>query len=175
MVEFKNLKIDPDVMGGTVCMAGTRMPVKQMLVYIAEQGLEEFAKDFNYDPDKIWDIIGELGNNVQRWVEEDAKKQHLYFVTVIGTRNWDGKEEYDRSRCWGYYYNLDDAITAIVENHTDIHECWYDYAVIESVPWGVLPIGTEELKWFKWNAEADRYELISKPEFSNQIVNWAIG
>lgn len=97
----------------------------------------------------------------------------LYFVTVIGTTNY-GKE-YDRSRCWGYYHKLEDAIEAIVENHTDIHECWYDYALIESVPYGVLPMGTKEIKWFKWNDDNNKYEETTKPKFSEQIVNWAIG
>lgn len=94
---------------------------------------------------------------------------NMFFVTVVETV--DG--QYSSSRCWGYYHELEDAKKAVLENHTDIHECCYDWAVIEEVPYGVLPIGTKEIVWYHW--EDDAYREVEKPKFSERIVNWSIG
>lgn len=104
------------------------------------------------------------------------ERKPLYFVTTIGTTMISGEEQYKDSRCWGYYYDINEAVTAIVENHTDIHECTYDYAVIEGVPDGVLPIDMEELKWFQWNNVLERYEEIDeKPKSLHNIISWSVG
>lgn len=107
----------------------------------------------------------------------NEKREVLYFVTVVETLLDDeGEEQYRGSRCWGYYRELNDAITAIIENHTDIHECSYDYAVIEAVPEGVLPLDMEEVKWFNWNLALDKYEeMDSRPKALCNIRHWSVG
>lgn len=68
-------KIDPKIMGGSVCMTGTRMPVSQLLIYLAESGMESFLKDFDhYTEDQVWDVVREVTSNLQRWVDEDERK-----------------------------------------------------------------------------------------------------
>ena len=38
---------DPEIMGGTLCFAGTRVPVKSLFDYLAAgAGLSEFLEDF---------------------------------------------------------------------------------------------------------------------------------
>lgn len=91
-----------------------------------------------------------------------------FFVTCINsTRN--------TSRCWGWYNTFESAERAVLENHTDIYEYFYDHAVIEEVPEGVCPVHTKEAAWYRWSNRAAAYERCDKPEFSEGIVCWGIG
>jgi uncharacterized protein (DUF433 family) len=43
----KVVSIDPEVMGGTPCFSGTRVPVQTLMDYIeAGDSIDEFLKDF---------------------------------------------------------------------------------------------------------------------------------
>ena len=116
----------------------------------------------------------------------------MFFITTIrwdspesvtslfGDKGWNGVSD---SRCFGYYLTKKDAIEAVVENRGDLHECLYNYIVIELLPQGIHPIPEEEL-WFKWiidysndtNESIDGFWIeTNKPEWSNHIVNWAFG
>ena len=47
MISMNPIKIDPDIMGGTPCFAGTRVPVKALFdVLEHDRGLEDFLKGF---------------------------------------------------------------------------------------------------------------------------------
>jgi len=108
-------------------------------------------------------------------------KTSMYFVTVIEPKLKNGNIYYGgkrptSSRCWGWYRKLKDAIIAVVENHTDIHEDSYDYAVIEKVPEGVIPM-SEDIKWFVWEGDPDKGKYVEcpKPKWAEITCNWSIG
>lgn len=97
----------------------------------------------------------------------------VYFVTGINR-----KEDLIayRSRCWGYYFNLELAKKHVIDNVTDIAEAnYYNYTVIELVDEGILPLETKEIQWFKYNIDIDKYEECEKPEWSYGVYNWSIG
>lgn len=107
----------------------------------------------------------------------------IYFVTCIGYTA-DYLDEIDfskgelRNRCWGYYLDLALAKKDVIDNAVDIaEEGYYNYAVIEKVPEGLLPaaLGITEVQWFKYNKNTDKYEECEKPKWSNNTICWAIG
>lgn len=79
-------------------------------------------------------------------------------------------------RCWGWYRRLKDAVKAIEGNHTDLHEGDNQYALIEKVPHGVVPM-SEKVQWYIWVGDPDKgaYVECDEPEWSRSICNWSIG
>lgn len=115
----------------------------------------------------------------------------MYFLTSIEyeTLDLDGNDFpriYD-SRCFGYFEDKDRAMQAVEENWGDMHECSYNFLVIESLGQGIHPDttsdpGCENEIWFKWEGEPQptdpffgEWVKIKKPKWSDRIVNWAIG
>jgi hypothetical protein len=127
---------------------------------------------------------------------EKYMKTGKYFVVSIRPKIkkikgvptlWYGGKYPTRSRCWGWYNKLKDAVTAIEENHCDIFEGDADYAVIEKVPEGIVP-DTQEIQWFKWypyvfnqqgkdfnrDPSFGKYIKCPKPEWSEGIIAWSL-
>lgn len=107
----------------------------------------------------------------------------MYFVTAIEIDE-DGIENpfIHDSRCFGYYENKTNAIKAVVENCGDMHEGSFNFLVIEKIPEGIHPMPDLEELWFKWINDYsnegiyDGYWIeTGKPEWSEKIVNWALG
>ena len=53
--EFLNLfkgtvEIDPQRRGGQPVLKGTRFPISQIIAQIAEEGVNKFIEEFDYDP-----------------------------------------------------------------------------------------------------------------------------
>ena len=100
----------------------------------------------------------------------------MYFVTVMD--KCEPNEQFialfGDSRCWGYYEHYDQAVMALRENRTDLHEGCYNYAVIEKFGPGIVPY-CEMRQWFKWDKEANGYREIDEPECVAHITNFAIG
>ncbi len=71
----------------------------------------------------------------------------IYLVTVL-TDHERKRKGGPTSRLWGWYPTFDEAEKSILENHGDLFECLYDYAVIESLAPGVQRIAKVE-KWYK--------------------------
>ncbi|HZL36346.1 MAG TPA: DUF433 domain-containing protein [Tepidisphaeraceae bacterium] len=47
MTQITPIKVDPEIMGGKPCFAGTRVPIKNLFDYLAHgRTLDEFASDF---------------------------------------------------------------------------------------------------------------------------------
>ena len=59
-----------------------------------------------------------------------------------------------------------------MENRGDMHECLYDYIVIEKVGEGIHPIPNQEI-WFAWKDEG--WQQTDKPEWSKGYIGWSIG
>lgn len=101
-----------------------------------------------------------------------SKICYMYFITAICN---DSRSDYFRDRrCFGYYALALDAIKAVTENRGDMHECLYDYLVIERVPQGIHAMPESEI-WFRWNDEQNTFVVTEKPDWSQGYINWSIG
>ena len=134
----------------------------------------------------------------QKLAFEKYLKTGIYFVTCIEpclkrvkhktwpnkgklyTTLWYGGKRPTNSRCWGWYKKLKEAIIAVKENHNDIHEDEFSYAVIEKIPMGTVSIGTKEIQWFVWEGprcpspREGKYVECDKPKWSEGICDWSI-
>lgn len=84
------------------------------------------------------------------------------------------------SRCFGYYPDKDETLTAVKENRGDLNEGIYDYLVVEKISEGMHSIAEEETG-FRWVDMVVSYwtrgywEEISKPPETASFANHAIG
>lgn len=81
-----------------------------------------------------------------------------------------------QTRCVGFYFNIEDATRAVVENDMDINECrYYPYCVIEEIKEGIYFFQRHEI-WFEWDHENQKYaKLNEKPKRYNQVCCFGIG
>jgi hypothetical protein len=113
----------------------------------------------------------------QRKQLEKYMKTAIYFVTCLNPKI-DRKGHYvvgGHKRCWGWYHDLEEAVKSVEENHNDIHENEFPYAVIEKVPEGTVPMCVKEMHWFKWHGtqEIGVYKKCGKPDWSKGTCDWA--
>lgn len=90
----------------------------------------------------------------------------IYMVTVGYLPDLvDPKKAKDRRwRCWGYYLDAETAKKCVLENWTDIFEDgYYNVAVIEAIPEGVVPIGTQEIGWYRYDDDTDAGVPMERP------------
>lgn len=93
-----------------------------------------------------------------------------FFVTSI-ENGWPSALK----RCFGFFFTEKEAINAVLNNDCDIHECLYEYVVIEEINDGIHGGVVNEI-WFEWNRKKSGWEKISKkPVFAKRICNWGIG
>ena len=76
----------------------------------------------------------------------------MYFVSTREEENC--KELY--AGAWGYYWNKEDAVSAVHRNVTDMHETIYPYAIIERLELGLFPV-PKSREWFGWDEEKGGY------------------
>lgn len=99
----------------------------------------------------------------------------VFFVVTIRNKNSD--KYIGDSRCWGYFFDLEEAKKTISVNDLDIAEYnHYNYALIEKVPEGICPVfkGLEEVQWYKYDPSVNEYKECEKPEWSRSYCNWAM-
>ncbi|HZK83843.1 MAG TPA: hypothetical protein VFC58_04030 [Desulfosporosinus sp.] len=68
----------------------------------------------------------------------------MYFITALAEL-----DRRSRTRCFGYYVDKDEAITAVKENGCYLSLGIYNYIAIEKVAQGIRS-RTKEETWFKW-------------------------
>lgn len=102
----------------------------------------------------------------------------MWFVTVIEKLDADGYGDgfcdTGDTRTWGFYSDVNDAINALHNNKTDMHEYFYDYAIIEEYDEGICN-GTSRYQWFKWDNERNGYFEIDEPRCVSRMCDFAIG
>lgn len=101
----------------------------------------------------------------------------MWFITVIETMDYgniDGFGDTGDQRTWGFFENKEDAVDVLHRNATDMHEGYYDYAVIEEYEEGLCP-WAENYQWFKYDESRDGYFEIDEPDCVKNICNFAIG
>jgi hypothetical protein len=91
-----------------------------------------------------------------------------YFITAIYDDNTKS-----RSRTFGYYSTLENAKEAVTVNRGEMHECLYNFIVIEAIDEGIHKSCSAEY-WYKWT-EDGWSRLYDKPEQFFGICNWAFG
>lgn len=185
-MNYKHIEIDPGRVGGKLVLKNTRLSVEVFMNEILEHGLEKFLEDRDYlDKDTVIQTFQEVISNVQRWAERDISQyRHTthYFVTVVQTEKDTAEQDCGKhnTRCWGFYPTLEMAEEAVLNNVTDIHELWYQWAVIESYHYGVPAIssrglGLDDEKWYHWSDLYKKYHETPRPKWAEGVVGWSIG
>ena len=77
------------------------------------------------------------------------------------------------TRTFGYYRGWAKAIKAVQENRCNMHECLYQYLIMERIGEGVHSLCKDE-QWFRWTGRKWT-SLKQKPEWARGTINWAIG
>ena len=95
-----------------------------------------------------------------------------WFLTSIVVD--DNNPRSRNSRCFGYYANYSDAMSAVTKNQCDMRECLYDYLVMEEIGEGIHPEVMQE-NWFKWNDGLNGWHRCNKPSEFVGSINWALG
>ena len=100
----------------------------------------------------------------------------MYFITCFERygKTKLGWPDIGSSRTFGYYLNKEMAIEALHTNHTDLHECLYNYAVIEKIPMGLYPVAKETI-YFKWDEEKQGFYEINGNDMKDCFGNYAFG
>ena len=98
----------------------------------------------------------------------------MYFVTCFQKYEIDklGWPDIGAARTFGYYNDREVAIKMVELNNLDIHECLYDYAVVEYIPEGLYNVAEERI-FFKWNEDKKMFEIIEG--FDDHYGNYALG
>src|SRR3990167_4097242 len=185
-MKYKHIEIDPNRQGGKVCLTNSRLTVEAFMNEFMVYGIHEFMQDRDYmDRETVLLTFNEIVSNVQRWAERDIEQfRHTkhYFVTVIQTEKDTLDKECGKwnTRCWGFYPTLEMAQEAVLQNVTDIHELWYQWAVIEEYYYGVPAMTSQVMgegseRWYHWSDLYKKYHETTKPKWADGIAGWSIG
>jgi len=97
----------------------------------------------------------------------------MYFITALQSNPRPGQPY---KRCFGFHLDLFTAIDSVSDNVGNMHECIYDYIVIEHFSPGIHPIADNDV-WFRWSEDAPVgwAKMDHKPSEFEGIINFAIG
>ena len=100
----------------------------------------------------------------------------MFFITCFSRRENGESESPDFSdmRTFGYFDSFEACNQALHENWCDMHECLYEFAVIEQIEQGIHP-HAKEMDWYRWDNEKCGFFEIDKPTETNGYCNYAIG
>ncbi len=108
-----------------------------------------------------------------------------FFVTAIAYYpNSDEKkykEPFRTTRTFGHFADLERAKKAVETNEGDMHECLYNYLVIEEIPYGIHGLTVEDKDetkhewWYTYLEGTQWWVSIEKPKWSRTYTNWGIG
>jgi hypothetical protein len=107
----------------------------------------------------------------------------IWFLTAIEVlHQGEGPSHYGETpilkskskRCFGYFLNEKDARRAIELNSGDMHECLYEYLVLELMEPGIHPHVHRD-SWYRWCDETRGWIPSVKPNDFIGVINWGIG
>ena len=100
----------------------------------------------------------------------------MFFITCFEKCEKDERGYFNSGdmRTFGYFDTVEACIQALNENVCDMHECLYEFAVIENIGQGIHP-HAKEISWFRWNDEKQGFFEIEKPECSRNYSHYALG
>jgi hypothetical protein len=96
----------------------------------------------------------------------------IYVMTLIAP-TLNGKAT-SSHRVVGYAHTLEYAKEIVNKNQSDLHECLYEYIVIEKICEGVFRTVQNEY-WYEWNEKNQTWNECCKPKKYRQIINFGIG
>ena len=98
----------------------------------------------------------------------------MWFITCMEKMESErGLPALGDSVTWGFYANHDDAVRALHDNRTDMHEGIYQYACIERYEEGIA-MGTGEIQWFKFDKVRGGYFEIATPDIVKYCCGFAM-
>lgn len=65
---------------------------------------------------------------------------------------------------WGFYTNVEVAREVVMKNMTDLHECCYEYVVIEAQEEGIAMHVPNSMEFFKFDPVTETYSPIDIPD-----------
>ncbi|MBQ8218470.1 MAG: hypothetical protein IJZ79_01860 [Bacilli bacterium] len=77
-------------------------------------------------------------------------------------------------RCVGWFDNFQEADYAVINNFSNMHDDFYEYAIIEKIESGILTVDIDRVV-YKWNSEKSQYEAIDTPVELSKSSNFGIG
>ena len=95
----------------------------------------------------------------------------MYFITAIVSNSRPGFKRVTRT--FGYAYDLSTAHYYVNDNVGSMHECLYDYIVIEKIYPGIHSL-TDMEEWYRWTGK--RWKPLKKKHSQFRgIINFALG
>lgn len=101
----------------------------------------------------------------------------MFFITGLekdGKQLKNGKPDYGCTRTFGYRETEGSAEAALNMNMADMHECVYEYAVIEDIPEGKVVGRNDRRRWFQWDYVKKGFFAIKKPNPYDVTENFAL-
>ena len=147
--------------------------------------LPTISMNNNFDPD-LWHQMGdyrpitpvEKAPPKPRGMVMRADDPHqIWFLTAIVVREiikgprGEIKTKRDE-RTFGYYRGFHRAYQAVKENRCNMHECLYNFLVMERIGEGVHALA-EDQQWFEWSGK--NWKPCRKPTWARGLTNWALG
>lgn len=96
----------------------------------------------------------------------------LWFEVIAYNKEHDEYKFKSDKRTFGYYYGWDAALKAVQENRGNMHECLYDYLVMERIGKGIHALATD-VQWFRWGGSS--WVACRRPTALQGLTNWALG
>lgn len=103
------------------------------------------------------------------------QRKYIYTVSTlyIDENIPVGKFQNHKTRTWGFYFSLKDAVRGMRRNIDS--ECgYYTHCVIERYSPGIYSVANFE-KWFRFDKELDILTICQKPKHVELIINFGIG
>jgi hypothetical protein len=101
-----------------------------------------------------------------------------WFITaIVGKKTLKKVPEYKHlnHRTFGFYNTYNEAYEAVNENRCDMHECLYDYIIVEYIEPGIHPL-VHTKEWWQWDIHFNKWiALVNRPEEFDGLCNWALG
>lgn len=126
----------------------------------------------------INNMCGLLINIPYTWFINKEKNRPIFTFTGISlNKNVTSPTFVDKSRCFGFFHNLQVAIRNVELNVADINESnEYEYVVIEEViPGAYNPISDRHEIWFKYDKRSQKYYKCQKPNCLERVCSFGIG
>ncbi len=96
------------------------------------------------------------------------------IYTVSAHYSGDGSMGSYEHHTFGYYLSEEEARDAARRNVGSMHECLYEWLVIEKIAPGIFAMG-EVVQWYQWSYGGVQWVECDAPAWSRGIVNFSMG
>ena len=99
----------------------------------------------------------------------------IYTITAFPGESDDPNFPKYGNRVFGYYEKEHDAHMAVLEDRCSMHECLYDYIVVEECNPGVHATN-RVVQWYSWDYTSRQWEPCGWPtDIPTNVVNFSMG